>query len=565
MNPLKALKKFRILKEEEIQKMIENAANDANGILLEKLRGFDEFHSYFNAVNGDFTDKESIFNASLFKDKKKLSPEIKNILLSSFDSPFSADLGFDELNLIQNAIWNKYVTDPLIQGSVENFVDYVIGSGVSVSTPVEEVNLVFREFEKHNKWFLRQREIVKNSFIDGEHFTLLFNNNQGDVFVRKCHPAAIESMETAENDYEVLFDIYRRLAKFDSFGNVLYSDIKQYIKTLDYDMYQNMGIGYNKSKFENQFLKNCVVDHMKFNDSDKLRGLPPLKRILKWSKLYENFIMDRMVLNHERAKVVWIKTYTQRSREALLDKPYKSPSQGTMLIEKDGITYRTEKPNLDSSEAKEDGLGLLYYIATSVRFPLHILNQRTDQQVYASIKKADTPFQKMIESSQYYYSYYFERIYRYLIKQKVARNKLKKEYDYPSYSEEALLTAVKQINEGILDGKPVEDIKNAAQKTLEDGKELIKTKTVDIPISQDFQQMLLQDPKEMADVLKIHNEIGIASKATLSAKAGYLWKREFPKIMQEFGIQMENKKREVEATTPPEPKIPIEPKSKLAK
>jgi hypothetical protein len=548
-------KKFRILKEEQLKKMVDDAANDANAILLEKIRGFDEFDSFFNYMNGDYQDKENVFNEKMFKGVKKVNEEVKNILLSAFDSPFSADLGFEELNLIQSAIWNKYITDPLIQGGVDNYVDYVIGSGVTVSTPVEEVNAVFRQFEKQNKWFLRQREIVKNSFIDGEHFTLLFNNSQGDVFVRKCHPASIESMETAESDYEILYDIYRRLAKYDEFGNVKYSDQKQYIKSLDYDMYQKMGLGYNQSNFEGQFLKNCVVDHLKLNDSDKLRGLPPLKRVLKWSKLYENFIMDRMVLNHERAKVVWIKKYTQRSREALPDKPYKSPAQGTMLVEKDGIEYRTEKPNLDSSEAKEDGLGLLYYIGTTFRFPLHILNQRTDQQVYASIRKADTPFQKMIESAQFYYAYYFERIYRHLIEQKVARKKLDKEYKYPSYSEEALLTAVKEINDGILEGKPVEDIKNAVGKTLENGKELVSTKTVDIPISQDFQQMLLQDPKEMAEVLKIHNEIGIASKATLSAKAGYLWKREFPKLMAEFSVSMENKKKETEATALPEPTV----------
>jgi len=547
--------KYKLLKEEKLQLMLDNAANDANKLLIEKIRGFDEYDSFFKAVDQNNDAKELLFDEKLFK-KKEISNEIKNILLSAFDGPFSADIGFEELMLIQNAIWNKYVTDPLIQGAVDNFVDYVIGSGVNVSTPVDAVNQVLRTFEKQNKWFLREREIVKNSFIDGEHFTLLFNNNVGDVFVRKCHPGSIERMETASTDYEVLFSIYRRLAKYDEQGNTSFSDEIKYVKTYDYDLYQSMQLGYNRSKHEKEFSRNVVVDHLKLNDSDKLRGLPPLKRVLKWSKIYENFIMDRMVLNHERAKVVWIKEYTQRSREALLDKPYKSPGQGTMLIEKDGIKYRTEKPNLDSSEAKEDGLGLLYYLATSMRFPLHILNQRTDQQVYASIRKADTPFQKMIEASQHFYAFHFERIYRYLIKQKVDKKKLEKSYKYSSYSEEALLTAVKQINDGILDGRPVQDIKNAAEKTLESGKELIEVDTVDIPISQDFQQMLLEDPKDMAEVLKIHKDIGIASKATLSAKAGYLWKREFPKIMAEFQTELEGMAKEAEATTPKEPKKP---------
>jgi hypothetical protein len=350
-------------------------------------------------------------------------------------------------------------------------------------------------------------------------------------------------METARTDYEVLFSIFRRLYMYDGQGGTTYSDTRQYIKTLEYNALQASGLNYNKSVHAQNFAPNVVVSFLKLNDSDKLRGLPPLKRVLKWSKLYENFIMDRMVLNHERAKVVWIKTYGMKPRDPLPNKQYKSPSQGSMLLEKDGIKYRTEKPNLDSSEAKEDGLGLLYYIATSIRMPIHILNQRTDQQVYASIRKADTPFQNMIESAQFMYAEHFEDIYRYQIREMVKRKKLEKEYEYSSYAEDAVLTAVRQINDGVLDGRPIEEIKNEVKKTLNDGKFKVKTPTEDLPISQDFPQMTLQDPKEMAEVLKLHKDTGLASVATLSGKAGYTWKKEFPKIMAEFTINLENQKK----------------------
>jgi len=540
---------LKLVRKNKVDAQIQTAIDDANGELIEKIRGLTEFESYFGRDSAEFFSvKESLFN-EVFAKKKIENPEVRNILLNAFDNVPSVDLSFEELYLIQDAIWTKYGSDPLIQGAVDNYTDYVIGGGVAISTPVDDVNKVLEDFERRNQWFSRQQAIVKNSFIDGEHFTLLYTNANGDVYVRKCHPKSIETMETAKTDYEVLFSILRRLYMYDDQGGTTYSDARQYIKTLEYDDLQNAGLNYNRSIHTKDFIQNVVVSFLKLNDSDKLRGLPPLKRVLKWSKLYENFIMDRMVLNHERAKVVWIKTYGMKPRDPLPNKSYKSPPQGSMMIEKDGIKYRTEKPNLDSSEAKEDGLGLLYYIATSIRMPIHILNQRTDQQVYASIRKADTPFQNMVESAQYMYAEHFEGIYRHQIKEKVKRGDLKKKYEYSSYAEDAVMTAVKQINKGVLDERPVEEIRNEVKKTLEDGKFKVITPTENLPISQDFPQMILQDPKEMAEVLKLHKEVGLASIATLSGKAGYTWKKEFPKIMAEFAINLEKKREEQEIIT----------------
>lgn len=551
--------KYNVISDSDLDSRIEDAINSAQGDFLEKIRGLPEFERYFDSFSPEeLARKEHLFNEYFKKEKNgrksksDIKTEVKDLLLNAFDNPPEVDLNFEELYLIQDAVWVKYASDPIVHGAVDNYVDYVLGAGVSTSTPVDEVNVEIHKFEKLNKWFKRQKDIVKNSFIDGEHFTLLWTNNQGDVLVRKCHPKSIENIETAKYDYEVLYSILRRLYQYDDQGNTTMSTDTQYIKTLDYDFMLASGFGYNRSPHTPRFERNVVVEPLILNDSDKIRGIPPLKRALRWSKIYENFIMDRAVLNHERAKVVWIKSYSQQSRDPLQNKTYKAPPGGTMMIEKDGVKYRVEKPHLESSEAKEDGLGLLYYIATTMRFPLHILNQRTDQQVYASIRKADTPFQKFIDSSQYLYADHFERIYRYFLEQKVRRKVLKETYDYPAYSEDAVLTAVRQINEGVLNKEPILDIKNKAEKTLEEGKHMTKTLTVEIPISQDFPQMMLQDPKEMAEVLKIHNEMGIASKATLSAKAGYVWKKEFPKIMSEFNIDIEKKKKEMEAMPKPE-------------
>ena len=164
----------------------------------------------------------------------------------------------------------------------------------------------------------------------------------------------------------------------------------------------------------------------------------------------------------------------------------------------------------------------------------------------------------MIEAAQYFFVEEFERIFKYQIKMKIGKGGLKEEYSYPAYAEDAVLTALREINDGVLEGRPAEEIKLKVGDTLEEGKQMVKKKTEEIPISQDFPQMMLDDPKEMAEVLKIHKEIGIASLATLSGKAGYKWKNELPKIMQEFEHSMKMKGEEMDtvAEHTPDPPAP---------
>lgn len=547
----------KVFTSDKLEHIISEKVDDALTAFRQAREGFDD---PLSRESSSSITKEQLFNS--FFDKKKIdNKDVRNLLMSALDNVPEVDLSFEELYMIQDACWIKYGTDSLIQGVVDNYVDYIIGSGVSIDTPVPEVTQFLNEFRSFNNFSDKEKEIVKNTFIDGEYFVLLFTNPKGETLIRKAHPRTIERMETAPFDSEVIYSYYQRFYQLDDQSNPTTNFKARYLLDVNYEKMINSGFNYQPGKHYKDAVSYIKCMHIKLNDSDKLRGLPPLKRILKWTKVYENFILDRMVLNHERAKVVWIKTIMQRTKDAL-NRVFRAPEGGSMLIEKDGIKYRTEKPNLDSSEAKEDAINLLYYIGSGIRYPLHILNQRTDQQVYASIKKADTPFVKMIESGQLFYASRFEKIYRYALEQAVNKRLLKSEYTYDAYSEESVVLAIKTSTEMILENSNIEDIKNEVKKILDVNKSTIKVKTVDIPISQDFQQVLWQDPKEMAEVLKIHKEIGLASTATLSGKAGYKWKAEYPKIMAETKVNMEIEKTRSDIQNPEPTKNPIKDKKK---
>lgn len=525
---------FKFLSTKTLDDLLARASEQGADAFFAKYK--ERFSPSDNSKEALWEDYDTSFEVfqSFFEKNKIKNKTVQREILNSFYDPPEIDISDSELHMIQDACWSKYATDPLISGVVDNFVDYIIGTGIKVFSPVPEVQAEIEKFRRVNKLDVREREIVKSSFLDGEFFVLGFVNSDGRTFIRKAHPKTIRSIEPCPVDIETTFSYTQEYTIMDQDGNPSGKDHTRHIPDVNYENEIKSGLWAQRSihanKFKDKNVKGSIFCKMiKFNDFDKLRGMPPLRRVLKYSKMFENFIKDRMVLNHERSKVVWIKKIIGRAAE-VTSRTRSAPRGGSILLENEGITYRTEKANLDSSEAKEDALNLLYYIGSGVRFPLHILNQRSDQAVYSSLKKADMPFAKMVASFQFFYAINFEDVYRRMISELVKAKVLKKEYSFPDYQEDSIVMAVTHYIEN--EGKVEQDILMAQSKAIADEGLTNKTlPTEQLPISFDFEQVILQDPKEMAEVLKIHDEMGIASKHSLSVKAGYTWKVEFARIV----------------------------------
>lgn len=520
--------RLKVMSEKKLDELISSQVDNA-------LTEFRNAHQDF--FTKDYWESQQDLDKSYYLgivDKIK-NPTVKDIMNTAF-SYFPIDnMSQEELFLIQSGVREKYNSDLLVQGAVDSFGDYVIGPGVSVTSPVFDITQELTKFRMRNNFSIREKNVVKDTFMDGEYFFLLFTDPKtGEVFVRKATPNTITEIETDPLDLESIFCFKRE------YSTVGLSPINKtdYVEAIGYQNFLKRGVNNSRSIYSGKFSKNVVCKMIKLSEEDKLRGRPPLRASLRFVKMYQNFILDRMILNHERAKVIWFKRITGRSDE-VTNRTRRAPEGGTMLMETEGISYRTEKANLDSSEAKEDALNLLYYIGSGIRYPLHVLNQRTDQQVYASIRKADTPFSTMITGFQWYFAYEMDGVYRYQVEQLVKKGKLKETYEYPVYSEDSILSAVEYYIEGRINNKDVQELLNEVDNMLQKSMQKIKKPATEITITQDYPQIIWQDPKEMAEVLQIHGKLGIASLGTLSAKAGYNWGKEFARKLKERSVGLD--------------------------
>ena len=424
----------------------------------------------------------------------------------------------DELSTIQDACFKKYTLDPLGRSIVKNMQFFTIGKGVKVSCIDESANDWIKKFRDLNRMSSREKMMIRSAYIEGEYF-LKYIKTKDNVYLRKVVPSRVRSVIFDEDDVEKVMGYL--ISSADGLNEYTVKDI-----------------GYDKLKEEfNLSLPKNVLDGLKedtyiqmikHGEEEYTRGHPPMYSVLRYLKHYEDWLVDRMRLNHERAKVVWIRSRSG-SETTKPASPFSAPKGGIMLEESPAVRYRIESAKLESDDAKEDGLAVLYQIGAGVQQPLHILSQIASEAVYASIRKSDTPFAQMIESNQDMWKEEFERMYKFAMK--LSGKFEGKKFKVPYYPEEARQEAMKIINEMIIDKKPDDDILKEARKILDrKGGKVMNVDLENLPITQVFPDIVSEDPLSITKALFLHRKMKICSSQTASEKAGYNWQEELAKM-----------------------------------
>jgi hypothetical protein len=439
----------------------------------------------------------------------------------------------EELHSMQAAVINKYHTDPHCRSIIENWVHYTVGGGIKVFCENPKVNAVLMEFRASNNLVQKEKEYVRMFYLEGELFIAYYiNPNTGAIKIRRIKPYEIKEIETHPQDMETKL-AYHQEYNYSPQGTSQSYKADYWLPDCDYSYQEELELrGFNKAKSKHKLKKFPSVQHIKLGIEGELRGRVPLQPVLRHLKYYEDWLMDRIRLNHERAKVVWIKEIRGRLPEST-ERQRRAPKGGIMLVETENVKYRIEKPQINADDAKEDGLAILHTIGAGTSLPIHILNQRSDQQVYASIRKADTPFSQFIRGKQEFLSESFEKMYRKVIHAAVESGKLPKRVRIPEYTQEAAIEVLSHINTMVVEGADLKTIKEEAEKILKPMTNMKPVLTEEVPFALEFPEVIREDIEAQAKVFKIHKEIGIASAATLAAKAGYNWRHELVNMLGE--------------------------------
>jgi len=446
------------------------------------------------------------------------------------------ELSDDDREAMRAASWNFYYKNPLGRSIINHLIFYIFGRGIVITTQDQnpEVQKYLTEVRTRDKAF-KYWEMVFRTLRDGECFIRRFADEKAKYPRRRFIDAGeIIDIETSKDDV---------------------TDVKRYLwQTADME--------------ESKPINADEIQHIKlFVDSNVKRGRPILEPVLRRLTQYDNWLGDRVTLNHALAAIfLEISVDGSGADVASINERFESaskastnyrgssagitrkkvPASGTVAVHGSNETWTWNNPNVNAEGCKEDGRQLRLNIGAGVQIPEFMLTSDASNANFASTLVSESPFVKMIE---FFQTQIFEPEY-----QQQAREDIKygiQQKVLSATSTETVLQAeveneVKAIREAskysstpwILDEQE-EAIKSEPTNYVERS---CPTKTaVDIA----WPPIVSRDLKAETDSYAIHDEQGYASKQTISGKLGYEYEEE--------KRLMEKADREKESKTTPEP------------
>ena len=248
-------------------------------------------------------------------------------------------------------------TNPLAFRIVSLTTDYVVGSGIQISSPVAYVDRFVSAFWSHrqNRMGMRIYSWCDELTRIGELFVVLFTNPaDGMSYVRTVPAVKIDRIETDPDDLE---------------RELRYHELRH-----DDPIEGKWWAGWERGKDD---LEAPVVLHYAVNRAvGCVRGQGDLVPILPWLRRYREWLEDRVRVNRYKNAFLWhVKLEGAgpgdvESKQGQYSKP---PSPGSVIVTDETEEWTAVQPRIQAEDVKDDGKALRLMIAAGAGVPLHYL------------------------------------------------------------------------------------------------------------------------------------------------------------------------------------------------
>jgi capsid protein len=313
----------------------------------------------------------------------------------------SISIGNYDHNEMLNKAYKAWSQNLFARAIIRNLSKFVLGKGPKI-TPISENQKVrdyWDEFVIVNKWNLKEKELVRRVFRDGE------------IFIRK-YPV--------DNTLLIRFIRAQRIMnpKDSQYKDI--SGLTLGIKTKPDDV--ETPLSYYLCDQEGslkEVIKAEEIIHIKILvDSDEKRGVSFLLVALPMLAKYASWLEDRITLNKVRSAIALIRKVAGSAStvESIRDK-YRSeyadsdrykvqqPDRGTIITASKGIEYEMLSPNINATDVKDDGRAMLLAVAAGSGFPEMILTADYSNANYSSSMVAQNPFVREVEDWQDFFEH----------------------------------------------------------------------------------------------------------------------------------------------------------------
>lgn len=273
---------------------------------------------------------------------------------------------------LHNQCYEAYNANPLAFAIVEITTSFVLGKGITVMGRSKKVQAILDEFwhDPDNHMESRIYDICTELSLYGEIFVRFFINRfDGHVKVRMIDPSIIDQVETDPDDIETELRFHQRplgpAQNIDS-NNLLNPDVFKGQNPVDPTMAGRW------------FEAGSEVMHFAINKvSNAKRGKSDLATLLPWLRRYKDWLTDRVRINKYKGAFLW--DVTLRGADAKTVKSKKMeyaypPEPGSVVIHNEAEQWQAVRPEINASEAREDGRAIKLMVAVGATIPEHYLS-----------------------------------------------------------------------------------------------------------------------------------------------------------------------------------------------
>lgn len=267
--------------------------------------------------------------------------------------------------------------NPIARRIVRLMTSFVIGKGLTVTSPDEKTNAFLQEWMKANKFKKNLKRWKDEDIRTGNLFPLYNVDQTGMSIIRMVPAEQIEDIETKEHDIEQETGYTK-----DAAGN---------------DKWEAYDPQTDQSLFMLHFASNQPVGSP-WGEAD-------LSPLLVWIGRFSSWLEDRVRLNHFRSAFMYVVrgAYSSEAERSTREKTLRAnpPQSGSLLVlnSNTGEEWGILSAQLDAFDASMDGTAIKKMVASGVGFPMHWLAE-PEGSTRTTAEAAGTPTFRTLEEAQ---------------------------------------------------------------------------------------------------------------------------------------------------------------------
>lgn len=374
-------------------------------------------------------------------------------------------------------LWER---NSLAKGAIRVIRGFVVSTGLSITYRNPRVKAILEQFRVDNRRKIQrwERQWFEQLLRDGEVFVRIVGNGQQGELVRAdavtLKPWLVEYVESAEGNRDdvVAYHVHPETGT----GAPGYPQIES-------------------GKLERIDASEIVHGYIN-TVGYEVRGRSELFAIMPWLRAYNDWLANRARINRYKGFLyhLQLKDATQGQVNAKRSAFRQPPAPGSVYVSSDKEVLNDMGGNVGADRAAEDGRQIKLMALIGFPIPEYMVSEGENANL-ATARSQQLP---ALRSFLAYQDIYTQEVWR------------------PVYE------AVLQLAGLDLDGE-IEEYTEDEEPT---GKMIRIYESFEVTA----QQIVDDDPKELAEALTLHQQNGWASKSTIAARAGYDWRVEEEKI-----------------------------------